>query len=56
MEKEGCRRSWNQSLLEGYDEGSRVGLWDLAHLVLSLLHECWLNHCLYPPALSSLDS
>jgi hypothetical protein len=42
MEEEGCRRSWNQSLLEGYDEGSRVGLRDLAHLVPSILvpHEC----------------
>jgi hypothetical protein len=44
-------------MLEGYDEGSRVGLWDLAHLVLSVLYFYCMNAGPFitntlPPALS----
>ena len=55
MEEEGCRRSWNQSLLEGYDEGSGVGLWDITHLIPSVLLSYCMNaviHHLYLSALS----
>ena len=46
-------------MLEGYDEGFRVGLWDLAHLVSSALYFYCMNAgsliacTLHPPALRS---